>query len=52
VLIGHRHGDLRFDLDELVLHVENELAGELLGVLSFGEEVVDIRAEQSSDTFE
>ena len=45
VLVGDGHGDLGLDLHELVLHVEDELLGELLGVFGFVDEVVNVGSE-------
>ncbi len=42
MLVGDGDGDLGFDLEELVFHVEDQLLGELLGVFSFFDEVVDV----------
>jgi len=42
VLVGNGDGDLRFDLEELILHVEDELLRQLLGVLGFLDKVVDV----------
>ena len=52
VLIGDGDRDLRLDLEELIFHVEHELAGELFGVLGFVEEVVEIGADEGGDAFE
>ena len=51
VLVGDGHGDLGFDLEELVFHVEDELLGQLLGVLCFVDEVVDVGSEEGSYSF-
>ena len=42
MLVGDGDGDLGFDLEELVFHVEDELFGELLRVFGFLDEVVDV----------
>jgi len=42
VLVGDGDGDLGLDLEELILHVEDELFGEFIGVLGFLDEVVDV----------
>ncbi len=52
VLVGDGHSDLSFDLHELVLHVEDELLGELLGVLGFVDEVVNVGSEEGSYSFQ
>ncbi len=52
MLVGDGDGYLGFDLEELVLHVEDELAGQLGGVLGLGEEVVEVGAEEGGDAFE
>jgi hypothetical protein len=52
VLLGNGDGDLGFDLEELVFHVEKDLLGELLGILGFVEEVVEVGTEEGGDTVE
>jgi hypothetical protein len=52
MLVGDGDGDLRFDLEELVLHVEDELLGEFLGVFGLFDEVVDVGSQESSYAFE
>ncbi len=51
VLIGDRDGDLRLDLQKLVLHIKDELLQHLLGILSLVDQVVDIRSEESGNAF-
>ena len=52
MLVGDGDGDLGFDLEELVLHVEDELLGELFGVFGFVDQVVDVGSEESAYAFE
>jgi hypothetical protein len=42
VLVGNGDGDLRFDLQELVVHVEDDLLDHLFGLLSFVDQVVEV----------
>jgi hypothetical protein len=49
LLVGNRDCHLLFRLDELVLHVEDDLVQHLLRILGLGDDVVDVGLEQRSD---
>jgi hypothetical protein len=51
VLIGHGDRHLRLDLQQLVLHVEDDLLDHLLRVLGAIDEVVEIRPDQRGYAF-
>jgi hypothetical protein len=51
VLIGKRDGDLRLYLQELVLHIEDELAQHLLRIFRAVDQIVEIGAKQSCNSF-
>ena len=42
LLVGDRRGDLLLRLDELVVHVENDLVQHLLGIFRAADEVVQV----------
>jgi hypothetical protein len=42
MLVGDGDGDLRFDLQELIVHVEDDLLDHLFGLLSFIDQVVEV----------
>src|SRR5438034_4844179 len=52
VLVGDRDGDLRLHLEELILHVEDDLLQQLLRVLRLVDEIVQVRAHERRDTFQ
>ena len=52
VLVGERDGDLRLHLQKLVLHIENELAQHLLRVFRAVDQIVEVGAEQSCNSFQ
>ena len=43
VLVGNRDGYLGFDLQQLVLHIQNHLLDHLLGVFRLVHQIVEIR---------
>jgi len=49
---GDRDGDLRLHLEELILHVEDDLLQQLLRVLRLVDEIVQVRAHERRDTFQ
>ena len=51
VLVGHRDGDLRLHLQQLILHVENHLLQHLLRILRAVDEIVEVRADERRDAF-
>jgi hypothetical protein len=51
VLVGKRDGDLRLYLQELVLHIEDELAQHLLRIFRAVDQIVQIGAKQSCNSF-
>src|SRR5690348_15880819 len=52
VLVGKRDGDLSLYLEELVFHIKDELAQHLLRIFGSVDQVVQIGAEQSCNSFE
>ena len=42
VLVGNRYRYLRFNLQELVVHVEDDLLDHLFGFLGFVDQVVEV----------
>jgi hypothetical protein len=52
MLVGDGDGDLRFDLQELVVHVEDDLLDHLFGLLSFVDQVVEVGPDQGGNAFE
>ena len=46
VLVGDRNRDLRFDLEQLVLHVQDHLLDHLFRVFGLVHKVVEIRPDQ------
>ena len=51
VLIGDRNGDLSLYLQQLVLHIEDELFEHLLRVFRLVDQIVEVGAEKSGDAF-
>jgi hypothetical protein len=51
VLVGDGDGDLGFDLEQLVLDVEEDLSGEFFGIFGAVEEVVEVGTEEGGDAF-
>src|SRR5205085_11872646 len=51
MLVGDGDGDLRLHLHHLILHVENHLLEHLLRILGLVDEVIEIRANESGNTF-
>ena len=52
VQIGDRDRNLRLDLEQLILHVENHLLDHLLRVLGLIDEVIEIGPDQGGNTFQ
>ena len=50
--VSQRDCHLRFDLQELVLHVENHLLQHLLGILSLVDQIIQIRSYQRCYTIQ
>jgi hypothetical protein len=48
-LVRDRNRDLLLGLDQLVLHVEDDLVEHLLRVFRLGDDVVDVGLEQGAD---
>jgi hypothetical protein len=49
MLVRDGDGNLRFDLHELVFHIENDLLQQLLGILGLLHQVVEIGTQQRAD---
>ena len=50
LFIGDGHGHLLLGLDELILHVEDQLVEDLFGILGLADNVVDIGFEKRTQT--
>ena len=47
MLVGDGDGHLRLHLDQLILHVEDDLLEHLLGLLGLVDQIVEVRANES-----
>src|SRR5580658_729417 len=52
MLVCNRDGDLRLDLEKLVLHIENDLLDHLFRVFSLVDQVVEVCPDQCCDSFQ
>jgi hypothetical protein len=52
LLVGDRRSDLLLRLDELVVHVQNDLVQHLLRVFGFADEIVQVRFDELGEAAE